>query len=221
MKSDPAKSHPAQICLLLLLLAAVSALTVDQTIARFMVGLNPHIVGIFTFITWFGQGGVILYPAGTILVAAFFLRPRLPSLKSTLTATIDRTAYIFITVAAAGLANDVFKIVFGRARPRFWLAGDNSGFHFFRFGAKFASFPSGHTATSVAAAIAFSVLFPRYRWVFAGFAVLIGISRVVIDAHYLSDVLGGAAVGGAVAWTILIYLRRRNFLSLPPRRIRI
>jgi undecaprenyl-diphosphatase len=215
------KLRPTQICLLLIFLAAVSALTADKTIARFMISLNPQIVGIFTFITWFGQGGVILYPAGTILVLAFLLRPRLPSLKNALTKTIDRTAYIFITVATAGLINDVFKIVFGRARPQFWLAGDDSGFHFFRFGAKFASFPSGHTATSVAAAIAFSVLFPRYRWVFAGFALLIGISRIVIDAHYLSDVLGGAAVGVAVAWTILIYLRRRNFLSLPPRRIRI
>jgi undecaprenyl-diphosphatase len=215
------KSRATQICLLLLLLAAVSALTADKAIARFMIGLDPHIVGIFTFITWFGQGGVILYPAGTILVLAFLLRPRLPSLKTPLTKVIDRTAYIFITVAAAGLINDVFKIVFGRARPRFWLAGDDSGVHFFRFGAKFASFPSGHTATSVAAAIAFSVLFPRYRRVFAGLAILIGISRIVIDAHYLSDILGGAAVGVAVAWTILNYLREWNFLSLPPRRIRI
>jgi len=221
MKLYPAKSRPFQISLLLLLLAAVSALTADKTIARFMIGLDPHIVGIFTVITWFGQGGVILYPAGTILILAFWLRPRLPSLKGPLTKTIDRTAYIFITVAVAGLVNDVFKIVFGRARPRFWLAGDDSGFHFFRFGAKFASFPSGHTATSVAAAIAFSVLFPRYSWVFATVAILIGISRVVIDAHYVSDVFGGATVGVAVAWSIVMYLRRHNFLSLPPRRIRI
>ena len=46
------------------------------------------------------------------------------------------------------------------------------------------------------------VLGAHYRGSLAGMlpaAVLIGFSRLVLEKHYLSDVLAGAAVGGLVA----------------------
>ena len=56
-------------------------------------------------------------------------------------------------------------------------------------------FPSSHTATAVGLAIALSWLYPRGRWLFPALAALAGMQRVLAEAHFLSDVLWGAAVG--------------------------
>jgi undecaprenyl-diphosphatase len=60
------------------------------------------------------------------------------------------------------------------------------------------SFPSGHAATAFAAAWVLGARFPRARWPLLGVATLIALSRVVVGAHWPSDVLVGAAVGSAV-----------------------
>lgn len=190
------------------------AFSVDQPIARALASLDPGIVRVARFVTWFGQGGVTLYPTGILVLAGVAARSALPDLKARLDGPIRKLAAIFITVAVAGLADDVLKIVFGRARPYRWLAGDDSGFGFFRYGAKFASFPSGHTTTSFAAAFALGAIFPRWRPVFLVMAVLIAISRLVLEAHYLSDVIAGALLGGIVAFLILNRLRRADWLPL-------
>jgi undecaprenyl-diphosphatase len=193
-------------------LAILLAFTVDQPIARALAGLDPSVIRVGRFVTWFGQGGVILYPTGILILTGLILRTFRPNLRGRLDGPIRVLAAIFITVAAAGLADDVLKIVFGRARPYVWLAGDESGFGFFRYGAKFASFPSGHTTTSVAAALAFSAVFPRGKPAFLAAALLIAISRMVLESHYLSDVIAGAMLGGTVAVIALNRLRERGWL---------
>jgi membrane-associated phospholipid phosphatase len=83
-----------------------------------------------------------------------------------------------------------------------------------------ASYPSGHAANSVgwlALAVALSVVLPTRGWravaITAGalLAALVGLSRVYLRAHYLSDVLGGEALAvtvyslaalGAIAATV-------------------
>jgi len=181
------------------LLAIWLAFIVDQPIARAMAGMDPPALRVARFVTWFGQGGVVLYPTGVMIILGLAFSFAVPGLAGRLEGPIRRVAAIFVIVAAAGLADDAIKIVFGRARPYLWLAGDDSGFGFFRYSAKFASFPSGHTTTSFAAALAFGMLWPRHKPWFLLAALLIGASRIVLDVHYLSDVIAGAMLGGAVA----------------------
>jgi membrane-associated phospholipid phosphatase len=184
-----------------------AAFAVDRPVARWMADAGPATLRVFGAITWFGQGAVILYPAGLVMLAAAALGWQRPDPRGRAWAVFRPAATIFAVVAAAGLANDALKIVFGRARPHLWLNGDASGFHFLRYAARYASFPSGHTATSTAAAIVFSALFPRSRGIFIAFACLIGLSRIVLDAHYVSDVIAGAAVGGLAAQIMLDRMR--------------
>jgi membrane-associated phospholipid phosphatase len=197
------------------LLAILLALTVDQPIVRAMAGMDPLALRIARFVTWFGQGGVVLYPAGILIILGLAFGWAVPGLAGRLEGPIRRIASIFVIVAAAGLADDVLKILFGRARPYRWLAGDDSGFEFLRYSAKFASFPSGHTTTSVAAAVAFGMLWPRHKPWFLLAAFLIAASRIVLDVHYLSDVIAGALLGGAVAVLLGKWLEKRGWL--PPR----
>ena len=196
------------------MLAIVLAFAVDQPIARAMAGLDPAVLRIARFVTWFGQGGVTLYPTGILVLLGLAASYLAPGFAERLAGPIRRVAAIFIIVAAAGLADDALKIVFGRARPYLWLAGDDSGFGFFRYGSKFASFPSGHTTTSVAAALALGAVLPRWRPLFLLAALLIALSRIVLDVHYLSDVVAGALLGAMVAFLILTPLRKRGWLPL-------
>ncbi len=57
------------------------------------------------------------------------------------------------------------------------------------------SFPSGHTASSFAAAFILSKYLKKYSLVFWSMAVVISFSRVYLFMHYPSDVLGGIILG--------------------------
>jgi membrane-associated phospholipid phosphatase len=194
------------------MLAMALAFAVDQPIARAMAGLDPAVLRVARFVTWFGQGGVTLYPTGIAILLGLAACHLAPGFAERLAGPIRKVAAVFITVAAAGLADDALKIVFGRARPYVWLAGDDSGFGFFRYGSKFASFPSGHTTTSVAAALALGAMFPRWRPLFLVAALLIALSRIALDVHYLSDVIAGALLGAAVAFWALKRLEKRGWI---------
>lgn len=68
------------------------------------------------------------------------------------------------------------------------------------------SFPSGHTTTAFALAIALGSFFPKLRVYFVAAACLVGFSRIYVGAHYPFDVLGGAVLGVLLgsfsAWVI-------------------
>jgi undecaprenyl-diphosphatase len=61
------------------------------------------------------------------------------------------------------------------------------------------SFPSGHTLHAVSFSWQACAHFPELVWVLVPLAALIAGSRVVLGLHYPSDVLAGAAIGGALA----------------------
>lgn len=66
------------------------------------------------------------------------------------------------------------------------------------------SFPSGHTMNAVNFAVLFCYFFPILFWLVVPFAVLIGLSRVILGMHYPTDVLVGAVLGTLLAWVSLI-----------------
>ncbi len=87
------------------------------------------------------------------------------------------------------------KVAYARPRPPIALV-DTTGY----------SFPSGHALTGAAIAFALVVVMvppgPRRRglWIVAAmYAVVMAWSRVYVQAHWLSDVTAGAAIGTAVA----------------------
>ncbi len=61
------------------------------------------------------------------------------------------------------------------------------------------SFPSGHTLHATAYTIILLQLVPALGWVFLPFAILTGLSRVILGLHYPSDVAFGALLGAALA----------------------
>ena len=61
------------------------------------------------------------------------------------------------------------------------------------------SFPSGHTLHAFAFAMLLAAFHPPLAPLLWGFAVLVGLSRVVLGLHFPSDVVSGALLGTATA----------------------
>ncbi|MBI4891400.1 MAG: phosphatase PAP2 family protein [Acidobacteria bacterium] len=65
------------------------------------------------------------------------------------------------------------------------------------------SFPSGHTITAFAAVVPLGAAFPEAAPGLYLCATSIGISRILLGMHFLSDVVAGAALGGALGRLLL------------------
>src|SRR5438045_6919168 len=99
---------------------------------------------------------------------------------------------MLLAMAIAGIAGQVIKRTFPRARPSVKSELRWGGP---RFSTKYHSFPSGHVAASTAF---FGVLmFARRRIGLTSLPIpiLIGFSRMYVGAHYLSDVVCAAVLG--------------------------
>jgi len=134
---------------------------------------------------------------------------------------------VIIASQGAGMVTNLIKINIARVRPaeftfdapvgetfQGWLTLTN-------FSSETQSFPSGHTTTAFGLAMALSLLYPRARWLFFSLAVLVGLHRVSVGAHYMSDVFAGAAVGytvGLICCRIHLW-KWRQIGAVPPKAV--
>jgi lipid A 4'-phosphatase len=182
-------------------LASASYAWIDRPLARYFHGASPSLHAVFAFITNFGEGGVYLVPLGLLAIAALIAKRRLLAW---------RAGFVFAALAIPGLLADIFKPVFGRARPRLLFEQHLFGFTWSAPHADRWSFPSGHSITVAALAVALYAIYPPLWPAYAALALLVIASRVVIDAHYLSDVIAGAYFGVIGAWALAAALRQRG-----------
>ncbi len=78
------------------------------------------------------------------------------------------------------------------------------------------SFPSNHALNTATAAAFFQVLYPATRRVSWPLVALIGFGRVYVGGHYVTDVVGGWAMGGLCgAAAAFALLRWSKFRSAP------
>lgn len=75
-----------------------------------------------------------------------------------------------------------------------------------------ASFPSGHTASSFAAATALATFYPNAAPLVFTLATLVGASRVHLGHHFPSDVAAGALIGAGTGTLTAWLLKLPRFL---------
>lgn len=187
-----------------LALGALLSLWIDIPLARWCRGDNsPRAVReALETAEAFGNG----YGVGMILVAVWLLDR----------ASRARVVRLVAVVVGCGIGSNVLKLCIARTRPRDFGLDTASVFDTFtawlpllHSAARSPSFPSAHTAGAFGLAVALSWAYPRGRALFFALAVMVGLQRVQVGAHFASDAFAGAAIG----WLIACYLTRRDALG--------
>jgi len=183
--------------IMLLGVIVASMFYVDGWVAEIVLRRPDWLRTVFEGLTEFGRSGWFLVPTGLILLAvAFFSSRAMAHVDRLVLAAIGfRAGFLFLAIALPSLFVTVVKRIIGRARPLVGEQIDPLLFQQWVWRPDYASLPSGHATTAFAAAVAIGVLWPRLRVAMIIYAFLIALSRVVLDAHFFSDVLAGAIVG--------------------------
>jgi len=104
-----------------------------------------------------------------------------------------------LSLAVAFAVYPVLKIVFARLRPCDYdpsLARDIEPMDHY-------SCPSGHAMTAAAYGVSLIAASPSAAPLAIAICCIVGWSRVALGHHYVSDVIAGTILGGAVAGTII------------------
>jgi membrane-associated phospholipid phosphatase len=186
-------------------ITAVS-LFADKPINRFAMNIRNESstsVSVSSYVTNFG-GAYEAYTLAAFAAYGYIFKKE----KTKTTTWLATQAYL-----SAALIETSLKYLTGRQRPSYYnpATGQNNNiFHgpFYQFtkdqnGNKppndsYTSFPSGHTTVAFAAATVFAMEYRDTKWApILAYSVssLIGLSRIMQNAHWASDVLVGAALG--------------------------
>ncbi len=175
-------------------------LYVDRDIAWAVRTLPPDMVRLFSKITVLGNSTAYLILSG---IGSPLLYIASKSQKSRHRGAILQKAaaislFFFVSIAVSGLLVDILKVTFSRYRPAALFKEGKYGFDFFRFAHfrwLYLSFPSGHSDTIFALATALSLVIRRFSAVYFLLALGVAISRVIVGAHFVSDVWAGGYLG--------------------------
>jgi len=191
---------------------------IDAAAIRGVERLPTWIVSTFDDITDYGKSGWFLWPLGLLFLALSAVPPVLTPMSQRVLATIMvRIGFVFAAIAVPSLFVTIVKRLVGRARPLVGGSLDPFLYDPFTWRVEYAGMPSGHATTAFAALVAFGTLWPRSRTIFLVYALLIAISRVMVTAHYPTDVLVGALVGIAGAAMVRRYFAQRRLgFSIDP-----
>ena len=203
-----------QSALIASLLTLLCIFVIDQPFARWLA----------TRETWpalWDEGIRILeYPLGIepykwtgvwVLVVGSIVTLAVPRLKA--------AAFAFTLVTLVHLTGRILmlwlKFAFGRLRPSQWFK--TGGDTFWQDNAW--SFPSGHAILFASIVVPIAVVYPRTRPLLA-IAVFAMTARVMVSAHFLSDVLAGYALIALLTWAYVRLLQRALMSSKQPASLR-
>ncbi len=190
------------IIILCSLLSVLSYFYWDIPIALFCKGLGRSVIDIAEIVTTWGESSwyyIILVP-----VFLYFWLLAKNKLWS------DRILFVILSLSVSGLVNILVKWLAGRQRPIIFFNNGLFGFNYFGVGYELTSFPSGHTVTAFSLATAVSLLFPRLAIPAFIVAVSIGLTRILLTSHYLSDVIAGAGIGILSAMIVKYFFDRKK-----------
>jgi membrane-associated phospholipid phosphatase len=165
--------------------------------AWFVARQNPTLYKIAAVLTWIGSPNVMVIVAIAAGVWFYGARGR------------SKAGVLVAAPAAGGLLAGGMKLLYGRARPAGAALIHERTF----------AFPSGHAATSAAVMVTLCYVLARERiisWpaaiVIGGLVPLIvGLTRLYLDVHWTTDVVGGWTVGLFVAaMSAALYERLRT-----------
>lgn len=169
--------------------------------SRVLVPHDPILDRWFEWLTWMGTGAVLVPLCGLAAAALWRYRGRRVT-----------AAVLAAPVLASGSILGL-KQIFHRARPAGALRHMELSF----------SFPSGHSMAATAVLLTTAYVLAREelapRWTIAAAAAMafaVGISRLYLDVHWATDVIGGWSIGLALAAACALLYERARHAELDP-----
>lgn len=170
----------------------------DQSVTRFFAAhASPGFIAAMKIITFFGSSTFLL-PAYIVVILRYILAKNYQTAIEIAVIGSSSTALMF-----------ALKQLFQRQRPQLPILQGISGY----------SFPSGHALSSFIFCTLLIYLLRKEKLAAAPknlltallllCAMLIGLSRVVLNVHYATDVIGGFCLG--FAWVIISFAILRKF----------
>ncbi len=188
------------VCMILYIL---SFSYLDRTIALYCKNFTgTHLFTIGQYISYLADGNIwrIAIPLLLISVVIYdYYHGRTSGSKAFL--------YIIISILVASAIGGALKFLLGRYRPVMLYSQHLYGFHFLTKTWAFNSTPSGHSFRIFALMASLSLVFKRWYWLFFIVAICVGLSRIIVHAHYPSDVLFGAYIGLLAAFWSRNYIK--------------
>ena len=172
----------------------------DYSIAIFFHQINNQTKSIFTTLAQFGDSLYYFVP----IVLTWIVLKIINSNNNYLKTLSDICLFLFWNILISGVLVQIFKHILARPRPVLFFDSNQTSLDFFSFESQFHSFPSGHSATVFAFAFSMLLLFPRLKSFWLIFASIIALTRVIITAHFVSDIVAGAFV----SYLVSIYLKK-------------
>ncbi|MGA2027400.1 MAG: phosphatase PAP2 family protein [Syntrophobacteraceae bacterium] len=183
----------------------------DQPVARFCSTIDGAIAYISELITRLGISTPYLVAALAGFIWLRFVK------KNKILA--NAAVFLFLAIALAGIANDLIKILVGRSRPGLLLSHGVYCFKPFTNQYYYASFPSGHANTIAALCYGLGVVTGRFKYIWLSIALAVMASRVIVGAHFPSDVLFGAYLGVVVTKLIAAGFEKKGLvITRPPEK---
>src|SRR6476660_2715110 len=176
--------------------------SIDEPVQRFAIKLHDSsetVSSVSSYVTRFG-GRYELYTLAALGTYGFVFQNK----KMQTTTLLATQAYL-----TSGAMESILKFIAGRQRPSYYNPNNpepEPEFHgpFSKAGTDIngnkinGSFPSGHTTVVFAAATVYAMEYKNTPWVpivSYGAASLVGLSRIIENKHWTTDVVVGSTLG--------------------------
>lgn len=179
--------HPLFIALWCIT-ALASAVLVDRSAALYFHHLPANTwLSFASVLTNLGYGKYYIFSfIATTVIAEWGFKQR----------DIARVSlFLLLCIVIPGGICDVIKVIASRARPVELFNHGLYGFQFFQVHARYWSFPSGHSTTISGLMMGVAVCLPRLRQICLLLMLSVAFTRVMVTAHFLSDVMMGLYLG--------------------------
>ena len=186
------------------ILIGVLALAIDRRLAHFIydqVSARTHKA--LDSITHYAKAAHWLAAAILALIVAAGMR-KFQVLPEEATQLVNYSLAFIASLTVGSAVLHVIKLVLGRRRPRDDMEMGLYGFIPLAFNPDYNSFPSGHALTICCVAVIFTCVWPIWWPIWFAVAALLAVTRALLTAHFLSDVLIGGGIGLIAAREVLL-----------------
>ena len=197
-----------------LALIPVLMVTIDGPLSSVMRPIGAAAKLLVDALAETGNSKYSLIPTGVALIVLMLLYfVDASTVRARLCAWIAGVSgFVFASIAFSGILINVIKILVGRARPYAAEVLAWPDFHPFAGSGRFHSFPSGHSNTVFAFALAVGFLAPPLRRWLLALAAILGFCRVLQFQHFGSDTLGGVLLAVATTYWLHDRFARRGIV---------